>query len=78
MFAVVTPEKIELPAGAVVRLPGNWLDYQQLSQQLGDRSCPRLKYRSGEILLMAPLPQHGRKAHLAAHVVTVLLEVVYK
>jgi Uma2 family endonuclease len=74
MFAVVTPEKIQLTPGAVVLLPGTWQDYQTLSQQLGDRSSPRIKYRPGEILLMAPLPEHGRKAHVAANVVTVLLE----
>jgi Uma2 family endonuclease len=74
MFAVVTPEKIQLPPGAVVRLPGSWQDYQALSQQLGDRSIPRLKYRPGEILLMAPLPEHGRKANVSADVVKVLLD----
>lgn len=74
MFAVVTPEKIQLPPGAVVRLPGNWQDYQALSQQLGDRSIPRLKYRPGEILLMSPLPDHGRKANVIADVLKVLLD----
>lgn len=74
MFAVVTPEKIQLPPGAVVRLPGSWQDYQALSQQLGDRSSPRIKYRPGEILLMAPLPEHGRKANVIADVVKVLLD----
>lgn len=74
MFAVVTPEKIQLPPGAVVRLPGSWQDYQALSQQLGDRSIPRIKYRLGEILLIAPLSEHGRKANLSADVVKVLLD----
>jgi Uma2 family endonuclease len=74
MFAVVTPEKIQLPPGAVVRLPESWQDYQALSKQLGDRSLPRIKYRPGEILLMAPLPEYGRKAHVAAQVVMVLLD----
>lgn len=27
MFAVVTPDTIHLPPGAVVRLPGSWQDY---------------------------------------------------
>src|SRR4028118_305723 len=74
MFAVVTPEKIQLPPGAVVRLPGNWQDYRALSQQLGDRAIPRIKYRPGEILLMAPLPEHGRKVSLTARIVTTLLD----
>jgi Uma2 family endonuclease len=74
MFAVVTPEKIQLPPGTVIRLIGSWQDYQALTQQLGDRACPRIKYRPGEILLMSPLPEHGRNAHLVAHVVITLLD----
>ncbi len=74
MHTVITPEKIELPPGAVLKLLGDWQDYQALSQQLGDRSFPRLKYRPGEILLMAPLPEHGRDASLLADVAKVLLD----
>ncbi len=74
MFAVVTSEKIYLPPGTVIRLPGSWQDYQALSQQLGDRSIPRIKYRPGEILLMSPLPIHGRLANVIADVVKVLLD----
>ena len=74
MFAVVTPETIQLPPGAIVRLPGSWQDYRALDRQLGDRSIPRLKYRRGEILLMSPLPGHGLKANLVADVVKVLLD----
>lgn len=78
MFAVVTPEKIHLPPGAIVKLPGTWQDYQKLVEQLGDRSIPRIKYRPGEILLMSPLPAHGREAHIIAMVVTVLLDYLGK
>jgi Uma2 family endonuclease len=74
MFAVVTPEKIHLPPGTVLRLLGTWQDYQALIQQLGDRTIPRVKYRSGEILLMSPLPIHGRQADIIAYVVKVLLD----
>jgi Uma2 family endonuclease len=74
MFAVVTPDTIHLPPGAVVRLPGSWQDYQALNEQLGDRSSPRIKYRDGEILLMAPLPEHGRKVSVIADVAKVLLD----
>ncbi len=74
MLAVITPEKIQLPAGAVVKLPGSWEDYQIFNQQLGDRTTPRIKYRCGEILLMSPLPKHGREANLIADVVKVLLD----
>jgi Uma2 family endonuclease len=74
MDTVITPQRIELPPGAVLKLLGDWKDYQVLSQQLGDRSSPRIKYRPGEILLMAPLPEHGRDASLLADVAKVLLD----
>ncbi len=74
MYTLVSPEKIQLPAGAVVRLPGTWQDYQTLCQQRGDGSIPRMKYRSGEILLMSPLPKHGRDASLIADIIKVLLD----
>lgn len=74
MDTVITPQRIELPPGAVLKLLGNWQDYQVLSQQLGDRSSPRIKYRPGEILLMAPLPEHGRDASLLADIAKVLLD----
>ena len=74
MFAVVTPETIQLPPGTVVRLPGSWQDYQALVKQLGDRQIPRIKYRPGEILLMSPLPVHGKQAHIIAMVAMVLLD----
>ncbi|WP_373527578.1 Uma2 family endonuclease [Nostoc sp.] len=74
MDTVITPQRIELPPGAVVKLLGDWQDYQVLSQQLGDRSLPRIKYRKGEILLMAPLPEHGRDASLLALIIIALLD----
>ena len=72
MFAVISPEKIEIPPGSLFQIPGSWEDYEALSQQLGDRSIPRLKYRPGEIWLMSPLPEHGRNVHLIASVITTI------
>lgn len=74
MFALISPDKIQLSPGAVVRLPATWNDYQALNQQRGDRSIPRLKYRDGEVLLMSPLPQDGKDAHVIASVITTLLD----
>lgn len=74
MFALVSPEKIQLPIGAVVRLPGTWQDYQMLCKKRGDGSIPRIKYHSGEVLLMSPLPKHGRDASLIADIIKVLLD----
>jgi hypothetical protein len=36
MQAIITPEKIELPPGTVVRMLGTWQDYQKLEEQLGE------------------------------------------
>lgn len=74
MYALVSPEKIQLPPGAVVRLPATWQDYQSLCQQRGNGSIPRIKYRNGEVMLMSPLPRQGRDASLIADIIKVLLD----
>lgn len=74
MYAVISKERILLPPGAVVRLPGTWQDYRTLCETRGDRSIPRIKYRDREILLMSPLPKHGRDANIPADVVKALLD----
>ena len=71
---VVSPNRIQLPAGAFVRLPATWQEYQALCQQRGDGSIPRIKYRCGEILLMSPMPKHGRDASLIADIIKVFLD----
>jgi Uma2 family endonuclease len=74
MYAVISRDKIQLPPGTVVRMPGSWQDYCALRDSRGDGSIPRIKYRNGEILLMSPLPRHGREAHLLARIVESLLD----
>ncbi|NJN55993.1 MAG: Uma2 family endonuclease [Leptolyngbyaceae cyanobacterium SL_5_9] len=74
MYAVISREKIQLPVGTVVRMPGTWQDYCALRDSRGDGSIPRIKFRNGEILLMSPLLRHGREAHLLARVVEILLD----
>lgn len=74
MYAVISPKEIKLPAGSVVRLPGTWQEYQALCDRRGDGSIPRIKYHSGEVWLMSPLPKHGRDAHLIAAIITTLLD----
>jgi Uma2 family endonuclease len=74
MHTVITSEKIELSPGTIVKILGSWQDYQLMSQQLSDRCSPRIKYRPGEIWLMAPLPEHGRDASLLADIAKVLLD----
>lgn len=74
MIAVVTPEKINLSPGTLVHTLGTWKDYQVLIKQRGDNPNPRIKYQQGEILLMSPLPKHGREAHIIANIIMVLLD----
>jgi Uma2 family endonuclease len=74
MYALVSRDKTELPPGTVIRMPGTWRDYCTLRDNRGDSSNPRIKFRNGEILLMSPLPQHGRDANILADLVTILLD----
>jgi Uma2 family endonuclease len=74
VYTVISKEKTQLSPGTVVRMPASWQDYQQLSQQRGDSGLPRLKYRSGEVLLMSPLAQYGRDANLIADIVKAILD----
>jgi Uma2 family endonuclease len=74
MYAVVSTDQIQMPPGSVMHIPGSWQDYCQLRDSRGDGSIPRLRYRHGEILLMSPLPRHGREANILADIVKVLLE----
>lgn len=79
---LVSPEKTYLPPGTVLRMLGTWDDYCHLCDQRWDSSLPRIKFRGGmelanhqgEILLMSPLPRHGREAHITANVVQILLD----
>lgn len=74
MYAVISPQNTQLPPGTVVRMPGTWQDYCKLRDSRGDGSIPRIKYRNGEILLMSPLPRHGREANILADIVKALLD----
>jgi Uma2 family endonuclease len=74
VYAVVSTDNIQIPPGSVMRIPGSWADFCQLRDSRGDGSIPRLKYRHGEILLMSPLPRHGREASIIADIIKVLLD----
>jgi Uma2 family endonuclease len=74
VYAVISTDRISIPPGSVMRIPGTWDDYCQLRDSRGDGSIPRLKYYPGEILLMSPLPRHGREANILADIVKVILE----
>lgn len=64
----------ELVPGTVLRFPGSYLDYERLAAQRGNGSIPRVKYRNGEILIMAPLPEHGKNGDVLAIVARTILD----
>ncbi len=72
--AIVSPEKLQVPAGAVIMMQATWQDYQQLMEQRGDGSNPRIKYRQDSVLLMSPMAAHGRDANLLADIAKALLD----
>ena len=74
MLIVISPDKINVPAGTVIQVPATWQEYQEVANRRGNRSIPRLKYRNGELLLMSPLPEHGKDSNLIARIVEVLLD----
>jgi Uma2 family endonuclease len=74
MYVLVSRQQAKLSPGTVVRIPGTWEDYCALRDSRGDGSIPRIKYQNGEILLMSPLPRHGREANILADIVKALLD----
>ncbi len=73
MLPTITPDRIDLPAGTLLQFPGSIADYEQLLNQLGDRSIPRLRFRDNRILLMSPLPEHGNEIDVISDLVKALL-----
>ena len=73
MLPTITPDKIDLPAGTILKFPGTVADYEEILSRLGDRAIPRLRFRDNQILLMSPLPQHGNEIDVIADIVKALL-----
>ena len=73
MLPTITPNKIDLPPGTILQFPGTIADYEQLLIQLKDRAIPRLRFRDGRILLMSPLPEHGKEINVIADIVKAML-----
>lgn len=73
MLLTITSDKIDLPAGTLLKFPGTMTDYEQLLERLSDRSIPRLRFRDNHILLMSPLPEHGNKIDVISDLIKALL-----
>lgn len=74
MLILISSDQLNVPAGTVIRVPATWQEYQSVAKQRGDRSVPRIKYCNGEMLLMSPLPEHGKDASFVADLTKVLLD----
>lgn len=64
----------ELAPGTVLQLRCSYSDYERITAQRGDSSIPRMKYRNGELLIMAPLPEHGKNADVLPDIIKALLD----
>jgi Uma2 family endonuclease len=64
----------ELEPGTMLRFSCEYSEYERMAESRGDGSIPRMKYRNHEVLMMVPLPEHGKNAHLIARAAEVLLE----
>lgn len=73
MLPTITPDKIDLPAGTILKFPGTIADYEEILQRLGDRAIPRLRFRDDHILLMSPLPEHGKEIDVIVDLVKAIL-----
>ena len=73
MLPTITPDKIDLPAGTMLKFPGTVDDYEQLLKRLGDRSIPRIRFRDNHVLLMSPLPEHAKEIDVIVDLVKALL-----
>ena len=73
MLPTITPERIDLPPGTLLRFPGTMADYEQLLAQFGDRSIPRIRFRDNHILVMSSLPEYGKEINVITDLVKALL-----
>jgi Uma2 family endonuclease len=73
MLPTITPDILDLPAGTRVEFPATFAEYETLLDRLGDRAAVRMRFRDNQILLMAPLPEHGNQADILSDLVKAML-----
>jgi Uma2 family endonuclease len=73
MLPTITDNLIDLPPGTRIQFPSTLAEYEQMLERLGDRAGLRMRFRNHYILLMAPLPEHGKNTELIADFVKALL-----
>jgi Uma2 family endonuclease len=65
MLPTITKDSIDLSPGTYVQFPATIAEYEQLVERIGDRAAIRIRFRNGQIQLMAPSPEHGNQDVLA-------------
>jgi Uma2 family endonuclease len=76
MLVTISPETISLPLGSEVILRDQtWSDYEELLSIRKDRVYPKIYFNNygEEILLMSPLPAHGKRIDTIRDLVKLLL-----
>ncbi|ACK68481.1 protein of unknown function DUF820 [Gloeothece citriformis PCC 7424] len=76
MFITINENTINLPPGGeVVLRHRTWEDYEQLLKSRQDKVIPKVYFnaKTQEILLMSPLPGHGKRINILQDLVKILL-----
>ena len=67
--------KIELAPGSVVTIPNiNWLEFESILEELGEKRSARVAYSQETLEIMVPLPEHERPKDLISDIVKILLK----
>ncbi|NQE34092.1 Uma2 family endonuclease [Microcoleus asticus] len=77
---VITPvlkpvSQITLSPGSVVTIPNiNWLEFESILQELGEKRRTRIAYSNSTLEIMVPLPEHEIPRDLISDIVKILLK----
>ncbi|NJM58987.1 MAG: Uma2 family endonuclease [Oscillatoriales cyanobacterium RU_3_3] len=67
--------QITLAPGSVVTIPNiNWLEFESILEELGEKRSARIAYSKETLEIMVPLPEHERPKDLISDIVKILLK----
>jgi Uma2 family endonuclease len=67
--------QIELAPGSVVTIPNiNWLEFESILEELGEKRSARIAYSKETLEIMVPLPEHEIPRDLISDIVKILLK----
>jgi Uma2 family endonuclease len=81
MLVTINPQKISLPPGSEVILHHQtWSNYEEILNIRQDKTYPKIYFNDyrGEILLMSPLPAHGKRIDTIRDMIKLLLHYQQK